>query len=97
MLQNLRAMGVQILAATAHSGQPANAVDLTQPIALLIGNEGHGLPADLAARADNAITIPCPGPVESLNAAMAATTLLYEATRQRSSAIPHQNAKRGTR
>ena len=36
-------------------------------------------PADLAAKADAAITIPCPGPVESLNAAVAASVLLYEA------------------
>jgi TrmH family RNA methyltransferase len=93
----LKKSGVKILATTVRNGQPADCVNLTGPLALLIGNEGHGLPADLAARADNAITIPCPGPVESLNAAMAATTLLYEAARQRSSAIPHQNAKRGTR
>jgi RNA methyltransferase, TrmH family len=96
-LSQLHAMGVQILAATARSGEPANAVDLTQPIALLIGNEGNGLPRELAARADDAITIPCPGPVESLNAAMAATTLLYEAARQRSSATLHQNKKRSAR
>ena len=41
-------------------------------------------PTELAAQADGAITIPCPGPVESLNAAVAASVLLYEASRQRS-------------
>jgi TrmH family RNA methyltransferase len=52
-------------------------------MALLIGNEGSGVPPDLAAQADLAITIPCPGPVESLNASVAASILLYEASRQR--------------
>ena len=49
----------------------------------MIGNEGNGVPAALAARADARVTIPCPGPVESLNAAVAASVLLYEASRQR--------------
>ncbi len=52
-------------------------------MALLIGNEGNGVPPALAAQADGAVTIPCPGPVESLNAAVAASVLLYEASRQR--------------
>ena len=62
---------------------PADAVDLTGPVALLIGNEGNGVPDEIAAQADGAVTIPCPGPVESLNAAVAASVLLYEASRQR--------------
>jgi TrmH family RNA methyltransferase len=64
--------------------QPAYLVNLAAPVAILIGNEGNGVPAELAAQADGAITIPCPGPVESLNAAVAASVLLYEASRQRS-------------
>jgi TrmH family RNA methyltransferase len=60
------------------------AINLTAPIALLIGNEGNGVPKEIASQADAAITIPCPGPVESLNAAVAASILLYEASRQRS-------------
>jgi TrmH family RNA methyltransferase len=62
---------------------PADAVDLSAPVALLIGNEGNGVPEEIAAKAHGAITIPCPGPVESLNAAVAASVLLYEASRQR--------------
>jgi TrmH family RNA methyltransferase len=58
-------------------------VDLEGPVALLIGNEGNGVSAELAARTAGAITIPCPGSVESLNAAVAAGILLYEASRQR--------------
>ena len=70
--------------------QSAHLAVLTGPVALLIGNEGSGVPADLAAKADGAITIPCPGPVESLNAAVAASVLLYEASRQRSAVLPQR-------
>jgi TrmH family RNA methyltransferase len=80
----LREAGVRILAATARTAQPADHANLTGSIALLIGNEGNGVPEQIAREADGAITIPCPGPVESLNAAVAASVLLYEASRQRS-------------
>ena len=63
---------------------PCSQVDWTRPAALLIGNEGSGLSQDLLDRADQLISIPTPGPVESLNAAIAASVLLYEAARQRS-------------
>ena len=83
----LREAGVTIwttCATAAHGAQPADRVNLAGPVALIIGNEGNGVPGDLAAQADGAITIPCPGPVESLNAAVAAGVLLYETSRQRS-------------
>ena len=79
----LRQAGIKLLTTAAHRAKPASAADLTGPIALLIGNEGTGVPHNLAAQADGAITIPCPGPVESLNASVAAGILLYEASRQR--------------
>lgn len=83
-LMRLREAGVTALTTVLRSGEPANAAGLARPVALLIGNEGKGVPEDLAAQADASITIPCPGPVESLNAAVAAGILLYEAARQRS-------------
>ena len=75
--------GVKILTTAAHGAEPANRIDLTCPLALLIGNEGNGVPEELARQADGAVTISCPGPVESLNASVAAGVLLYEASRQR--------------
>jgi TrmH family RNA methyltransferase len=75
---------MQILAAVAGHGQSAISTDFTQPTAILIGNEGRGLSPELIAAATARVTIPCPGPVESLNAAIAASILLYEASRQRS-------------
>ena len=62
---------------------PCSQIDWTRPAALLIGNEGSGLSQDLLDRADRFVSIPTPGPVESLNAAVAASILLYEAARRR--------------
>ncbi len=77
----LRAQGVQLFAAVARDG--AGEADLRGPSALLVGNEGAGLPDEWIAQADARITIPLPGAVESLNAAIAGSVLLYEAMRQR--------------
>ena len=80
----LRKAGVIIWTTAVHGAEPADRIDLAGPVALMIGNEGNGVAQALAAQADRALTIPCPGPVESLNAAVAASVLLYEASRQRS-------------
>jgi TrmH family RNA methyltransferase len=82
----LRKAGATIWTTAVHGAEPADCADLAGPVALLIGNEGNGVPDALAAQADGALTIPCPGPVESLNAAVATSVLLYEASRQRSGA-----------
>jgi|HubBroStandDraft_1064217.scaffolds.fasta_scaffold72327_2 TrmH family RNA methyltransferase len=80
---HLHEANVKIWTTTVHAAEPADLVNLAGPVALLIGNEGNGVPDELAARCDGALTIPCPGPVESLNASVAASVLLYEAARQR--------------
>jgi TrmH family RNA methyltransferase len=92
LLQALRASGIRALATTVNGGAPAQQVDLSQPTALFIGNEGSGLSAELIRECDGSITIPCPGPVESLNAAIATSILLYEAARQRQS-VTASNSK----
>ncbi len=93
---SLRQAGVHILTTTVHPAEPIDLAKLTRPIAFLIGNEGSGVPEDMAAHADQAITIPCPGPVESLNAAVAASVVLYEASRQRLSASGGPTDQRGS-
>lgn len=80
----LRADGVKTWATAVRKAMSLADVALKTPAAFLIGNEGGGVPAEVATRADGALTIPCPGPVESLNAAVATSVLLYEASRQRS-------------
>lgn len=79
----LRQAGAHIYATAVRDAAPADELNLGAPIAFLIGNEGGGVPQEIAAQADATITIPCPGPVESLNVAAAASVLLYEAARQR--------------
>jgi TrmH family RNA methyltransferase len=89
----LKSRGMSLLAAVApgsgptdtRSPIPATDANLVTPCAVMIGNEGAGLSADLIALADSFIAIPMPGPVESLNAAIAGSLLLYEAARQRTS------------
>lgn len=93
----LRVAGLRIIAASSHVAA-ADAIapwqtDLRAPVALLIGNEGAGLPVEVERAADARIFIPLAEPrgipgatVESLNAATAATVLLYEAARQRAEA-----------
>jgi TrmH family RNA methyltransferase len=83
-LEHLREAGVRIVATTVSGTDAGDIQILSEPVALLIGNEGNGLTTELIAKADVAVTIPCPGSVESLNAAVAASVLLYEASRQRS-------------
>ena len=96
-IPRLHGAGVAIFAALSHGAQQAHSADLARPVALIIGNEGNGVPGALAARADGTITIPFPGPVESLNAAVAASVLLYEASRQRSVANVGASKNRGAR
>jgi RNA methyltransferase, TrmH family len=84
-LAALKQRGILLFAAVApEAGSKSSPLpDLTQPCALMIGNEGAGLAPDLLALADARIAIATPGPVESLNAAVAGSLLLYEASRQR--------------
>jgi len=87
---HLREANIRTLATLPQDADPLGEIDLRQPIALVIGAEGSGLAPEIAAQCDARITIPCPGPVESLNAAVAASVLLYEASRQRSIPASHQ-------
>ena len=92
-LARLRAAGVKILSTAVDGAEAADRIDLAGPVALIIGNEGNGVPEEVASQADQAVTIPCPGPVESLNAAVAASVLLYEASRQRAGRKPRRSPR----
>lgn len=78
-----RARGVRVHAATARGGTPLPECDLRVPAAIMLGGEGGGLPAELLEAADERLTIPMQAPVESLNVAIAAALVIYEAARQR--------------
>jgi len=76
-------MPVQILAAHLEGACDYTEVDYKKPTAVMIGNESKGLSREITALADRAILIPMCGQVESLNAAMAAAVISFEAARQR--------------
>ena len=82
-LEAARASGARVFATVARGGTLLPASDLSGPAAILLGGEGGGLPAAWLDAADARLTIPMLGRVESLNVAIAAALILYEATRQR--------------
>lgn len=83
VLERIRGWGVTRLGTSSHAGADYSAVDLTRPIAVVLGNEANGLPPHVTAVLDEAVTIPMAGRSESLNVGMAASVLCFEAARQR--------------
>lgn len=79
----LRSVGVRLIATSSHKGTPIDEAQITGPLAVFIGSEGSGLSRDLLARVDQLIAIPHAQQVESLNAGVAGSIVLYEAARQR--------------
>jgi TrmH family RNA methyltransferase len=82
-LRRLEARGVATVAAVASAEARYDEADLVRPVALVVGSEGSGLDEGLAAAASARVAIPMRGGVESLNVAVAAGILLFEAARQR--------------
>jgi TrmH family RNA methyltransferase len=85
----LRAQGVRLIATSSHKGTQLDQADLKGATAIFFGNEGSGLPRDVMAKMDESIAIPHTAQVESLNAGVAASIVLYEAARQRNNALSH--------
>lgn len=83
LFQALRDRQITVIGTSSHKGTPLQQADLSRPIALLIGNEGAGIGRHNSSQVDELIAIPHSPKVESLNAAIAASILLYEAARQR--------------
>src|SRR5271165_4259604 len=79
----LRAQSVRLIATSSHKGTPLDQANLTGPAAVFVGSEGSGLPRAVLAQADELIAIPHMPQVESLNAGVAGSIVLYEAARQR--------------
>jgi TrmH family RNA methyltransferase len=82
-IASARAAGIRVFATVPRGGTPLPKTDLRGPGAVVLGGEGAGLDAALVGAADDRITIPMQPPVESLNVAIAAALILYEASRQR--------------
>jgi RNA methyltransferase, TrmH family len=82
----LRGAGMRLLAFDTSGTVDHDATDLTGDVAILLGNEAHGLPPAVTAAADRVVRIPMAGAVESLNVAMAGAVLAFESARQRRAA-----------
>jgi TrmH family RNA methyltransferase len=85
----LRARGLVLVAADARAEVRCDEFDLARPCAIVVGNEAWGLSAEVTGAVDAAVAIPMPGRIESLNAAVAGSVLLYESIRQRRTAETH--------
>lgn len=82
-LETLKQKKVRLFAAHLKGKNAYDLEDYTGDTAFLIGNEANGLTDETAAMADTYVRIPMEGRVESLNAAVAASVLMFEAARQR--------------
>lgn len=82
-LPPLRQQGARLVATSSHKGVPLPEANFAGRIAVLIGGEGAGVPRDWLAKADEVVAIPHTPQVESLNAAVAASIVLYEIARGR--------------
>jgi TrmH family RNA methyltransferase len=79
----LRAQSVRLIATSSHKGTPLDQANLRGPVAVFVGSEASGLPRAVLGQADELVAIPHMPQVESLNAGVAGSILLYEAARQR--------------
>jgi TrmH family RNA methyltransferase len=82
-IAQLRERGVRLLATSSHKGTALTEAKLSGPLAIFIGSEGAGLPREVIARMDDFIAIPHSPQVESLNAGVAASIVLYEVAKHR--------------
>ena len=92
-LTQFKDRGIAVLATSSHKGTPISEVDLARPVALIIGNEGAGISKDVLARVDETVVILHSEKVESLNAGIAASIMLYEASRQRKRAFTTEDTE----
>lgn len=79
----LKQHGLRLVATASHKGTPLDQAKLAGPLAIFIGSEGAGLPRELIKEMDEVVAIPQAAQVESLNAGVAASIVLYEVARQR--------------
>jgi TrmH family RNA methyltransferase len=83
VMEALGRTDISIVATVLRGGLPMHEVEMRQATALVLGGEGQGLPDEIVAHAHSQLSIPMRHPVESLNVAVAAALLVYEARRQR--------------
>lgn len=86
--ERARVPGVRLVGTSAQGARPVHEVDLSGPVAVVLGNEAHGMSRALVEMVDELAAIPMVGTVDSLNVACAGTIVLYEIARQRGFPAP---------
>jgi RNA methyltransferase, TrmH family len=79
----LHAQGLRVIVATPEAGRTCWDADLGRAVAIVVGNERYGVSRAWLDAADEAVSVPMPGPADSLNVGVAAGVVLFEAARQR--------------
>jgi len=82
-IKQLKEKNIQIVVTDISSKKDFFAIEYRKPCAILVGNEGSGLPKEIVGLADRSVKIPMPGKAESLNVGVSTAVILYEALRQR--------------
>ncbi|HET8646878.1 MAG TPA: RNA methyltransferase, partial [Vicinamibacteria bacterium] len=89
VVARLRARGVRLVGTSLDGARAHDQADLRGPVAVFFGAEGSGLAPEVAGALDEHVRIPMAAPVESLNVAVAAGVVLFEARRQRTATLDH--------
>lgn len=82
-IAQLKQRSVRVIATSSHKGTPLAEAKLGGPLAVIVGSEGAGVPRDMTSNVDEMVAIPHTRQVESLNAGVAASIVLYEIAKQR--------------
>jgi TrmH family RNA methyltransferase len=93
VMEMLGGWGLRTLGTVVRDGTDYADIDLTDPVALVFGNEAAGLSAEVLAALDEAVTIPMAGRAESLNVSVSAAVLCFEVLRQRRKGVPGSSRK----
>jgi RNA methyltransferase, TrmH family len=86
-IEEARSRGCRLVAAVPRNGVSLYGADFRRAVAVLVGGEGPGLADEQLRAVDDRVVIPMEAPVESLNVAVSAALLLYEARRQRTTRL----------
>ncbi len=82
IIPRMRELGIRMIATSSHKGTPLDEMEFSGPTAVFVGSEGMGLPRELIAQMDEVVAIPQAPQVDSLNAGVAASIVLYEMARK---------------
>lgn len=83
-IEEARSSGLQVIATSANTNTPYTDIDYTKPTMIIVGSEHTGISDTVRELSDAVVRIPMLGRIKSLNIAVAASIVLYEAVRQRS-------------